>query len=287
MKKTKNHCESASRNDKGAVLISTFIIMATLTVIAAGFLYMNSVQTLSIGTGIVDAKALGLAEAGLQKAIWNLKTPTGSGGQGENWTTTGTTENLGDGSYTLVVTGYDFALATNSSSASDNPAQTNSTLGPSKAIDGNDSTYWESLDKPASNNPQDIIVTFPYPLTINKVRFLVPSGSSNNRPKDYTWAVSTDGASYTTVVTGNNNNATDVTDTFTAQTNVNYLRLRTTKIGSGNDNVRVATLEAIGSKVTSTGTVGSTTRNLVQTVVADDGSPQNQVAYNEIDWNEI
>lgn len=271
-------------SERGVVLISTFIVMVTLIAIAVAFMYMNSVQTLGVGAGIPDSKAIWLAEAGIQKAIWDLKTPTGSGGQGESWTTTGTTESLGSGSYTMVVTRWDFALSSNSSTASDSPAQTDSSVGPAKAIDGDDSTYWESKNKPSSGDPQDIIITFPYPLTLNKVRFL--ASASNPRPKDYTWAVSSDGSTYTTVVTATNNSSTDVTDTFTASSNVSYLRLRTTKIGGGSTGVRIETLEAIGAKITSTGTVGSTTRTLSQTVVADDASPQSQVAYNEIDWTE-
>ena len=259
--------------------------MLTLTAIVTGLLYMISIQTKGIGWDIPSSTAAWLAEAGLQKAIWNLKTPAGSGGHGESWTTTGTSESLGGGTYTMVVARYDFALAANGASASDAPVQTSSSVSSAKAIDGDDTTYWESLRKPASGDPQDLIVTFPYPLTINKVRFL--AASSSERPKDYTWEVSTDGSTYTTVVTGSNNNNTDVTDTFSAASNVNYLRLRTTKIGTGSNGVRITTLEAIGSKITSTGTVSSLNRKIEQTVVADDASPQNQVAYNEPDWNEI
>ena len=269
------------RREQGSILVLTFVVMATLTAIVSSFLYMNSTQTLGIGYDVPDSRAQWLAEAGIQKAIWNLKTPAGSGGQGESWTTAGTTENLGSGSYTMVVTRYDFALAANGATASDSPAQTDSSIGPAKAIDGNDATYWESRDKPVANNPQDLIIAFPYTLRINKVRFL--AASSNARPKDYTWEVSADGVTYTTVVNGNNNNNTDVTDTFTTQDNVNYLKLSTTKIGSGNTGVRIATLEAIGSKITSTGTAGSSSRQVIQTAVADDAT---QTAAEEIDWDQ-
>lgn len=277
------------RNDGGVVLISTFIVLIAMTAVTAGFLYMISIQTKGIGWDIPSSKALWLAEAGIQKAIWNLKTPTGSSGQGEDWTTTGTTESLGDGSYTMVVTRYDFALAINSSSAS--ASSSASGQGASNAIDGDDGTYWQSATKPTPDDPdkppQEIIITFPYPLTLNKVRFLVPSDSSQQKPKDYTWEVSSNGTSYTTVVTETNNSDMDVTDTFTAQTNVSYLKLRVSKITGGSIGVRIATLEAIGSKITSTGTVSSLSRKVEQKVVADDASPQNQVAYDQIDWTEI
>lgn len=276
-------------NDRGVVLIMALAVMILLTSLVGGFLYAVGVFIGNSGWEETDQKILWLAEAGEQKAIWNLKTPSGSGGQGESWTTAGTTENLGDGSYTMVVTRYDFALSTNGATASDNPVQTDATLVPSKAIDGNDATYWESLNAPKGNAPQDIIIAFPYTLTVNKVRFLAPS--ADTRPRDYTWAVSTNGTSYTTVVTVNNNTATDVTDTFSAQSNVNYVQLRTTQDGQGGpQRVRVSTLEAIGAKITSTGTITATgqtyTRTISQTVVADDASPQNQVAYYEPDWTE-
>ena len=276
-------------NTHGSILIITLSVMILLVALVGSFLYAVSILTLNSGWGETDAKIFWLAEAGLQKAVWDLKTPAGSGGQGEAWTTAGTTENLGDGSYTMVVARWDFALAANGSSASDSPAQTDAAVGPAKAIDGNDGTYWESLDEPKNNSPQDLIVVFPYPLTINKVRFLAPS--TDTRPRDYEWAVSTNGTSYTTVLTVNNNNDvdsdTDGADVFSAQSNINYLRLRTTQDGQGGiKRVRIAILEAVGSKVTSTATVGTLTRTISQTVVADDGSPENQRAYYQIDWTE-
>ena len=274
--------------NRGSVLVMALALTILLVGLVGGFLYAAGLSILNSGWEETDAKVFWLAEAGLQKGIWNLKTPSGSGGQGESWTTAGTTENLGDGSYTMAVARWDFALAANGSSAS----ATSSAAGtaPGDAIDGSDSTYWESDANPSAGNPQDLIITFPYALTINKVRFLAPSSST--RPRDYTWAVSSDGASYTTVVTANNNSATDVTDTFSAQSNVLYLRLRTTQDGQGNpQRVRVSTLEAIGARITSTGTItaGGTdyTRTIRQAVVADDESPQSRVAYYEPDWIEL
>ena len=270
-------------SEEGVVLISTFIVLIALTAITVGFLYMVSIQTKGAGWDLPSSQALWLADAGVQKAIWYLKTPTGSGGQGENWTTAGTTENLGSGSYTMVVARYDFALSANGASASATSSASGTT--PGNAIDGNDATYWESNAAPSGSNPQDLIITFPYALTLNKVRFLSPSSGATAR--NYTWGVSSNNVTYTTVVTVTGNAATDVTNTFSAQTGVNYLRLRVTQDGTGSPSrVRIATLEAIASKITSTGTAGSLSRKVQQTVVADDGSPQNQVAYDQVDWNE-
>ena len=269
--------------ERGVILISAFIVMATVTAITAGFLALQSVQMKAAGSDVVSHQALWLAEAGLQKAIWNLKTRVGSEGQGEDWTTAGTTENIGAGSYTMVVTRYDFALDTNGGTAS---ASSQSAQGKraSKAIDGDDESRWESENVPSSVAPEHLVVSFPYPLALNKVRFV--AHSSNQRPVDYTWGVSTDGSAYTVVVTVTGNAATDRTDTFSAQSNVNHLKLTVTAIGGGKG-VAISKLEAIGSKIISTGTVAAFNRKVEQTVVADDGSPQNQVAYNETDWNEI
>ena len=274
---------------RGSIMVMVLALMILLISLAGGFLYATGVFIGNSGWEETDAQVLWLAEAGMQKAVWNLKTPAGSGGQGESWTTAGTTENLGGSSYTMVVDRRDFALSSYGSSASAN--STSGSNVSANAIDGNDTTYWQSSGAPSSSSPHFITITFPYTLTLNKVRFLVPSGSSNQRPRDYTWQVSTDGSAFTTVVTVTGNSALDVTNTFSAQSNVNYLRLRVTRIGSGSVGVRVATLEAIGSRVTSTGTItvsgDNYTRSVRQAFVTDDASPQNQVAYKEPDWSEL
>ena len=270
------------RRENGAVLILTFIVMAALIAITAAFLSMASVQLKGSGYDVVSSKALWLAEAGLQKAVWYLETPVGSGGYGEDWTTAGTTETLGNGSYTMVVARWDFALAANDASSS--TSSENGSYVAANAIDGNDLTYWQSTNKPVPGNSEEIIITFPSILTINKVRFLVPPGSSQQAPKDYTWGVSSDGINYTTVVSCNNNNNTDVTDTFTAVYSVKYLKLNIAKIGGDSGGAIIATLEAIGSKITSLGTVSVMNRKIEQTAVADDAT---QTAADEIDWNEI
>lgn len=275
------------KNKKGGILILTFMVMVTLVVIAAVFLNMTSVQTQSAGHAITSAKALWLAEAGIQKAFWNLKTPVISGGQGEDWTTAGTNESLGNGNYTMVVERWDYALTSNGASASGTYAAAG--LEPAKALDNNPTTYWESAEKPKPGTGNftkspELIVTFPYVLTINKIRFLVAEGSSQQAPKEYTLEVSSDGVNYTIVVDIKNNNATDVTHTFSAAFNVKHLKLKVTKIIGGSDGVRIATLEVIGARIISTGTINSFSRKLVRTVVADDAT---QAAFYQIDWNEI
>lgn len=277
---------------EGFVLIMVLALMIVLISLVGGFLYATSILVLNNGWEETDAKVLWLAEAGLQKGIWYLKTPAPTG-KGEDWPSSSTqtlTENLGDGSYTMVVARWDFALSSNSSTAS----ATSSVAGhaASSAIDNNDTTYWESSSVPTPSNSQELTVTFPYALTLNKVRFLVPFGSTNNHPRRYSWNVSSDGSSWNTVLdhTSSNNSSLDVTDVFSAASNVRYLQLHVERTGSGSAHVRIATLEAIGSKITSTGSItagGNTiTRVVSQTVVTDSDSPQNQVAYYEPDWVE-
>jgi len=274
-----------ARHEKGAVLLLTIIVMITLTSVVGAYLGFVYYSTKSTGAQISDSQAIYLAEAGMQKAIWNLMRTAANGGQGENWTTAGTTENLGEGSYTMVVERWDWALAANNATAS--ASSENGSNVAANAIDGSDATYWQSGSKPTPGNPQEIIVSFPYSLTINKVRFYLPSAFSRQRPKTYSWQVSTDGDTYTIAydVDSPGNNATDVIDEFsTAQTGVNYLKLEVTRVGSGSAGVIIATLEAIGSKITSTGTVDVINRTVEQTVAVDDASEE---AYDQIDWNEL
>ncbi len=264
-----------------------FATMATLLVFAASVFVKNS------GWEQVDHEVFWIAEAGLQKAIWNLKTRVANGGQGQNWTTAGTLENLANGSYTMVVNAWDYALAANGATA----AATSSSIGnpASNAIDNNGLTFWESNAAPSVAVPQNLIITLPYAITVNRVRFL--SNSMQTLPQNYSWAVSTNGVAYTTVLTVNNNNNVDSDifngpDIFIAQPNVRFLRLQTTQDGNGNPaRVRIATLEINGRRITSTGriTTGGITiaRTVRQTVVTNDGLPQNEVAYYQPDWVEL
>lgn len=277
------------RGRRGAVMLFTFMMMTTLTAITVAFLSMSAIQIKAKGDDIASSKALWLAEAGLQKAVWNLKTPVAGGGQGEDWVSLGTTENLGDGSYTMVVDRWDFALAANGSSATATSEQGANVA--ANAIDADDVTYWESVNQPTPANPQEIIIAFPYTLTLNKARFLI-SSAADRVPRNYSWEVSTDGITYTVVVNVTNNANPDVTDSFSAASGVNYLKLKVTSVGivipprggPGTPRVLIATLEALGSKITSMGSVSGLNRKIAQTLVADDAA---QTAFDEIDWNEI
>jgi len=156
-------------NKKGFVLLLTLLIMASLAAITGALIFSLTTDFRQIGVRSKDAKALWLSEAGIEKATWYLKTPPARGGQGENWTTAGLAENLGDGNYLVKVDPWDFALSTNGSTASASSASFNSQ--PANAIDNNNQTYWESSTKPTVANPQTLTVQFSYPLVINKIKF--------------------------------------------------------------------------------------------------------------------
>jgi Tfp pilus assembly protein PilX len=183
-----------TRYEKGAALLFTLMVMIVLTSVVGAYLGFVQSSTKSTGAQISDSQAIYLAEAGLQKAVWNLMRTAANGGQGENWTTTGTTENLGAGSYTMVVERWDWALAANDATASASSETGGNLAG--NAVDGSNTTYWQSANKPVPGNPEEIIINFPYKLTINKVRFLVPNDFSRSRPRNYTWQISSDGVSY-------------------------------------------------------------------------------------------
>lgn len=268
----------------GFVLLLTLVLMITLSAIVGALIVSLTTDFRNTSFQSYDAKALWLAEAGLQKAIWNLETPVSSGGQGQSWTTTGTTENLGDGSYTMVVAAWSFALDTNGATASASSSTPGNTA--AKAIDGKDATRWHSKKVPSVSNPEHITVTFPYAIKISKARFFVASGAPSHRPEDYSWKVSTDGVSFTTVLTVTGNLSGDRTDTFTEVSNVNHLRLEVTATGGANSVVQIGTLEAAPGtmKITSTGTVNSLSRKVERTVLADEAS---QTATVQDDWDEI
>jgi len=85
-------------NKKGVILLLTFIIMTTLIAITTGFLYMVSIRTRSSGFDLTSAKALWIAEGGIQQIKYNLE-------NGITYpTATTVTTNLGDGNYSVLVT---------------------------------------------------------------------------------------------------------------------------------------------------------------------------------------
>lgn len=87
------------KDRRGVVVIMVFLIMITLIAIMGAFLYMTSVQTKAVGNDSSDAKALWIAQGGIQQVFYKLKNDS-------SYTNNPTqlTGNLGDGSYSVTVT---------------------------------------------------------------------------------------------------------------------------------------------------------------------------------------
>ena len=268
-------------NKTGSVLILNFIILGALIAILTSFLYMTSIESKVSGNNIVDSKLFWLAEAGMQKAIWNLKTPVANGGQGEDWTTTGTTESFGNGTYTMEVDKFDRAADVNNCVASVTDFVPGH--GPENINDPDNNTYWESPAKPVRPDFEAVVLAFPSPITIAKARFVVPPISNEYIPKEYSWQVSSDGVNYTTVFFEGQNTETAVTNIFPPVSDVNFLRFKITKVQGGSGCVaRIGKIKAVAHNIISTANLEGFVCTIEQTAVVDEAT---QTASDQIDWN--
>ena len=77
------HRSIVTYNRKAAVLLFTLMVMITLTSVVGAYLGFVQYSTRSTGAQISDSQAIYLAEAGLQKAVWNILTPVPKGGWGK------------------------------------------------------------------------------------------------------------------------------------------------------------------------------------------------------------
>ncbi|MFH0887519.1 MAG: hypothetical protein V1843_05055 [bacterium] len=87
---------------KGNIVL-TFILLIALSAFVTVFLFMISGNLRQVGSQGNSEKALYIADAGLEKAIWYLKTPISQGGMWESWRTAGLTESFDVGQYTIAV----------------------------------------------------------------------------------------------------------------------------------------------------------------------------------------
>lgn len=88
---------------KGNILL-VFIMVVALASIVFSFLTLMSTRLLESGARTSEYQAFNVAEAGLNKAIWLIRTPVSDGGNGPTWRTSGTTNSYGYGSYTFSIT---------------------------------------------------------------------------------------------------------------------------------------------------------------------------------------
>ncbi|MFC1540529.1 pilus assembly PilX N-terminal domain-containing protein [Candidatus Margulisiibacteriota bacterium] len=92
-----------NKNKKGFVLPFVLILITVLVVIVGSVTYLTTVGVQSAGSKLERHKALNIAEAGFNKAIWYLVTHPEEGGEGAEWRTSSLTEDFGEGSYTIAV----------------------------------------------------------------------------------------------------------------------------------------------------------------------------------------
>jgi len=90
-------------NRKGFMIPMFFILVIALAVMVGSITYLTVTGIRTLGPRVSEQKALYIAEAGVNKAVWYLTTPVGEGGRGSDWRTALTTEAFGGGSYTLAV----------------------------------------------------------------------------------------------------------------------------------------------------------------------------------------
>lgn len=88
---------------KGFMIPMFFVLVIALAAIVGGVTIVTTTGIRNIGQRVEAEKALYIAEAGLNKAIWNLTVPVEEGGMGLTWRTAGVTEEFAGGSYTMIV----------------------------------------------------------------------------------------------------------------------------------------------------------------------------------------
>ncbi|MEK7375712.1 MAG: hypothetical protein AABZ57_00895 [Candidatus Margulisiibacteriota bacterium] len=91
-----------NRNRKGNLFL-TFILLVAVAAVFMSFFFVLIGRVRNLPQEKSRVRAFYTAEAGIQKAIWNLTTPSGLGGQGSAWRTSGSTEAFGGGQYTITV----------------------------------------------------------------------------------------------------------------------------------------------------------------------------------------
>lgn len=212
-----------SRSKRGVALLSVFMVMVTLSMMALAFLNMVRDDIKRTGTDQEDMRAYYIAKAGLAKARWALTAGAQAVGWGETGTAFGagtytvTTTDNGGGTYTIISSGY-VPNSTNPIArrrveernvSAATSALTNLCLGataaasssrganvPSRAIDGNLSTRWQANGNPSPGSPQWLRVDLGSARTFSRVVFTEPAG---NTITAYTIQYSANGSTWTNV----------------------------------------------------------------------------------------
>jgi len=81
-------------------------MVVSLSVTIFAFLSYIGIRLNESGVRVSEIESFYVADAGINKAIWYLGTPTGSGGKGISWRATGSYEAFGWGGFLLTVRDY-------------------------------------------------------------------------------------------------------------------------------------------------------------------------------------
>jgi hypothetical protein len=85
-------------------IMLTFLLVMVFALVLSSLFFVQGGRLRSVTGGSNYLKALYIAEAGLNKAMWNLATPASSGGKGVYWRASGTMESYAGGEYRMSVT---------------------------------------------------------------------------------------------------------------------------------------------------------------------------------------
>jgi len=99
-------------NKNGSVLLVVVFAVALLTVLVTGMLQMNTEELMLMQNQVNSAKALAIANAGLNDAFAELRNDS-------SWNSGFTDKSFSDGSYTVTVTGVSPSLTVESTAVID------------------------------------------------------------------------------------------------------------------------------------------------------------------------
>lgn len=89
-------------NKKSSIAL-TFILILGISLLLGAFIFLVFGRTTDSGLRQNREKAFYTAEAGINKAIWYLNTPTGLGGKGSSWRVANFSEAFKEGSYRFSI----------------------------------------------------------------------------------------------------------------------------------------------------------------------------------------
>jgi len=93
------------KKNKGNLIVS-FIMVVALSITVFAFLSYIGIRLRESGIRVSEIESFYVADAGVNKAIWYLGTPTGSGGKGFSWRVSSSYEAFGWGGFLLTVRDY-------------------------------------------------------------------------------------------------------------------------------------------------------------------------------------